>query len=383
VDKYLLLNKENRVLFLRSNPIDPDPRVEKSATSLAKAGYCVTILGWDRYGKSAETTTFGDVKVVRLRIEAEFGSGIRNFPALLRWQWGLMRWLIHHRHEFDSIHACDFDTIIPALIAKLLWKKPVLYDIFDFYADHLRSTPQWIKGIIRNLDKICIRWADGVILVDDARWEQIDGANPKRSAVIYNTPKDDLLDASQNCGSQLRTFSLVYIGLIQVERGILEIFDVLERHPEWFLDIAGFGGDEETIQKRASECENVHWHGRVPYETALQLSAKADVLFATYDPAIPNHRYASPNKVFEAMMLGKPIIVARDTNIDGIIEKFECGLVVEFGDLKELENALLSLEKDSELRVRLGKNARRAYESTYNWTKMESRLLKLYESIQC
>jgi len=382
VDNYRLVSKVDRVLFLRSNPIDPDPRVEKSATTLVKAGYGVTILGWDRYGESAETAMLGEAKIVRLPIQAEYGSGIRNFPALLRWQGGLMKWLSKHHQEFDSIHACDFDTVIPALISKFLWKKLVLYDIFDFYADHLRSTPQWIKRIIRYVDKVCIRLVDGVILVDDARWEQIAGAIPKRSAVIYNTPQDDLFKVSHSGEDQVRPLTLVYVGLIQVERGILEILDVLENHPEWSLDIAGFGGDEETIQKRARERENVRWHGRIPYERALELSTKADVLFATYDPAIPNHHYASPNKVFEAMMLGKPIVVARGTNIDRIIEKFECGLVVEFGKLKELENALVSLDEDSGLRMRLGKNARQAYESTYNWAAMESRLLKLYKSIQ-
>lgn len=381
--RYQQVSKARRVLFLRSNPVDPDPRVEKSVSALANAGYSVTALGWDRNGDSDPVTSLGGAKVVRLSIPAAYGTGIQNLPALLRWQWGLVRWLIRHHREFDIIHACDFDTVIPALITKLLWKVPVIYDIFDFYADHLRSTPGWVKKMIGFVDRKCIGWVDGVILVDDARREQIAGANPGECVVIYNTPQDvyskEVIPGSPVQSSQLR---LAYVGLLQFERGILEILDVLEHHPEWSLDLAGFGGDEEAILARANTMENVHWYGRISYERALELSAAADVLVATYDPAIPNHRYASPNKVFEAMMLGKPVVAASGTNFDRIVSGFECGLVVNYGEVGQLEEVLTTLAGDPGLRSQMGENARKAYESTYNWAEMESRLLALYETLQ-
>jgi glycosyltransferase involved in cell wall biosynthesis len=378
------VSKVTRVVFLRSNPIDPDPRLAKSATSLVKAGYDVTALGWDRFGNSPPSEGFGGVRIVRLVIRAAYGTGMQNLPALIRWQWGATRWLFRYRRQFDVLHACDFDTVIPALLMKLLFGKKVIYDIYDFYADHLRSTPAWIKGLIRYVDKRCIGWVDGVILVDDVRREQIAGTKPKRLAVIYNVPQDQNLEALVTVDEDpwKSGFFLVYVGLLQVERGLLEIIKVLERHPDWSLDLAGFGGDEATIQGRTKGLRNVRWHGRISYQHALEISSRADVLFATYDPAIENHRFASPNKVFEAMMLGKPIVVARNTNVDLLIERFQCGLVVDYGDVAGLERALTSLYEDHELQSRLGQNARQAYESTYNWVEMETRLLNLYTSLQ-
>jgi glycosyltransferase involved in cell wall biosynthesis len=321
------------------------------------------------------------VRITRLLIPAAFGTGIQNFPALFRWQWGELLFLIRNRKRFDIFHACDFDTVIPATIIKFLWGKKVVYDIFDFYADHLRNTPGWIKRIIRWMDQKCIDWVDGVILADDARWEQIRGANPKRNAVIYNTPNDTWHHLKNEPVSQGNDFRLAYVGLLQVERGILEFLDVIARHPGWSLDLAGFGGDSDLIQEQAEGMSNVKLHGKIPYQKALEICSQADVLFATYDPIIPNHRYASPNKVFEAMMLGKPIIVARGTNMDSIIERYECGLVVDYGDALGLETVLSTLKNDHKLRLRLGKNARQAYDSVYNWHFMESRLLNLYESL--
>jgi glycosyltransferase involved in cell wall biosynthesis len=289
--------------------------------------------------------------------------------------------LAHHRHEYDLIHACDFDTLIPAMLCKLLWRKQVVYDIFDFYADHLRATPRVVKDIIRIVDLSLINQADAVILVDEARLQQIGSAHPKRIAYIYNSPEElppqSPVDRSEARG-ELR---LAYIGLLQVERGLLQLLQVLKRHPEWRLDLAGFGGDEALILEQVSTMPNVTWHGRVSYIQALALSSSADVLLATYDPGIPNHRYSSPNKVFEAMMLGKPVIVARCTNMDEIIAKAGCGQIVEYGDEIDLEKTLLRLSWQPELRTNLGENGRKAYENIYSWSKMQDRLLSLYEDL--
>lgn len=366
-----------RVLFLRSNPIAPDPRVEKEARALASAGYIVRALGWDRTAVLPPRERREGWEIVRLPIRAEYGQGLANLPALLRWQRELWCWLVGHRNEYDLLHACDFDTVLPALLAKFLFRKRVIYDIFDFYAEHLRRTPSWIKALIRWLDLWSASMADALILVDDARRQQVRGARPRRLEIIYNSPEDIPLPTAPLPGP----FRLAYVGLLQVERGLFYVLEVLRRHPEWHLDLAGFGGDEAALLEAARSLPNVTWHGRVSYEHALRLSAAADVLFATYDPAIPNHRYSSPNKLFEAMLLGKPVVVARNTNMDVIVEKHECGLVVEYGDVQALELAFSRLANDEELRLRLGANARRAYETVYSWERMRQRLLALYAEI--
>lgn len=388
-DGEILLNKltadnlpKARVLVLRSNPIAPDPRVEKIARTLHRAGYSVTAVGWDRSAQLPTAEMVDGFSIVRMPIYAEYGSGLANLPNLLRWQWGLFRWLRNHHADFDIIHACDFDTILPALWCKQRWEKIVVYDIFDFYADHLRRTPDWIKNGIHAMDLIAIDRADAVILVDDARLTQIAGAKPKRLSVVYNSP--------ENVGwEQLPVFnpspagdlSLAYVGLLQVERGLFEMLDVLSRHPNWQMSLAGFGGDEAQITERVKSMPNVKFYGRVSYERALALSQSADVLFATYDPAIPNHRYSSPNKVFEAMMLAKPIIVANDTNMDRLIAAANAGVLVKYGDVVELEMAMQRLADDPNLRCQLGENARRAYDGTYSWLIMENRLKKLYDDL--
>ncbi len=181
-----------RIVICRSNPIDPDPRVEKIARALCSFGYSVSLLGWDRSGQLPSQAALDlqncAVPVTRLPIVAPFGHGLANLPNLLRWQIGLLRWLVHHRQEYDLVHACDFDTVLPALYCKKRWQKKIVYDIFDFYADHFRATPAIIKRFIHSADLVAINRVDALILADDSRWEQISGARPRHSAVIYNSP---------------------------------------------------------------------------------------------------------------------------------------------------------------------------------------------------
>lgn len=368
-----------RVVVCRSNPIAPDPRVEKVGQTLAHSGYDVLLLGWDRTAQLSRQDHVAGLPCHRLAIRAEFARGIHNFPALIRWQIGLFSWLVRNRDSYDLIHACDFDTVLPAVACKKLWGKKVVYDIFDFYADHLRATPVWVKKAIRYVDFQVIDEVDAVILADESRRQQIAGSNPKYLEVVYNSPQDILesleATASHNPESELH---LVYVGLLQVERGLLELLEVLRQHPEWTLDLAGFGGDEAKILGLVRNLSNLKFHGRISYQRTLQLSSSADALLATYDPGIPNHRYSSPNKIFEAMMLAKPIIVAADTNMDRLVTAANSGLVVPYGDVPALEAALATLACDGQLRLDLGRNARRAYEASYSWSIMQAKILQLY-----
>ena len=72
-----------RVILLRSNPVDPDPPVEKAALALLNAGYHVRILGWDRdadYGIKKDLLQISDhkVEVIWFGIKAQFSGGIKK-----------------------------------------------------------------------------------------------------------------------------------------------------------------------------------------------------------------------------------------------------------------------------------------------------------------
>ena len=368
------------ILIIRSNPIAPDPRVEKIAYALAEAGYTVRALGWDRSGDFKTQENRGGYQVERIHSQASNRHGVGNLPQLFGWQVRLTGWLLKHHREFQIIHACDFDTLLPALWCKRRYHQQVVYDIFDFYADMLRATPRWLVGLIRRAELKAIEAADAVILADQARMEQIRGSHPRRVTVIYNSPADGIVERIP-ASTQAGALRIAYFGNLQRERGLFELLAVMAKHPDWRLDLGGFGSEEAQVRQQAAQMPNVIWHGLVAYPEVLRLSAAADTLLATYSPAVPNNRYSSPNKVFEAMLLGRPVVVARGTNADRLVEETQGGLVVEYGSVESLEQALTRLAADPAYREELGQNGRRAYEANYSWARMRRRLEDLYASL--
>lgn len=375
-----------QVVFLRSNPVNPDPRVEKEVQSLQNAGINTEIVCWDREESNEIDTdlkALGShlVKIHRFNIPASFGAGLNNLIPLLKWQVTLIKWLFKNRKNYDVIHACDFDTVLPAILMKQFFRKKVIYDIFDFYVDAF-TVPGKLKQFVKYLDFKAIEYCDAVILTNEARCNQIKGSVPKKLEIIHNTP-GDYKDAPVpfRKKTEASSLSIAYVGILQPSRSLLEMIEVVKNKKEWKFSIAGFGSLTNKINNMSCEHENIDFRGRVSYQTGLDLSLQSDVLFAIYDPNIPNHKYSSPNKLYEAMMLGKPIIVAQGTGVDEIVLKEQMGFSVEYGNLEQLERVLSILENNEELYKELSRNARKAYEHSYSWEQMSKKLLQLYKSI--
>src|SRR5690606_32544474 len=137
-------------------------------------------------------------------------------PALLRWQSQLVYWLLLHRRYYSMIHACDFDTLLPALLVKLLLGKRVVYDIFDWYGDTVRGLPGFLRRCLARVDRWLLGWADAVILADDSRLSQLGKARPRRLEIVYNSPDWNPKDVIRGLPSS-RGLRLAYIGLLQAD----------------------------------------------------------------------------------------------------------------------------------------------------------------------
>ena len=81
------------------------------------------------------------------------------------------------------------------------------------------------------------------------------------------------------------------------------------------------------------------------------------------------------------MMCTKPIIVSDGSSMAEIVRKEQCGLIIPYNDSKSLQNAILLLKENLQLRENLGANGRSAYERSYGWHIMEGRLIASYEAL--
>ena len=106
------------------------------------------------------------------------------------------------------------------------------------------------------------------------------------------------------------------------------------------------------------------------YDKVLRLESECDVLFATYNPEIANHKYSAPNKLYEAMALGKPIIVCKNTGVDNIVNKYDLGVTIDYNNVEFIKCLDQLQNKNYKKSVEL-------YNSTYSWDKMKDKILKI------
>ncbi|OFL66860.1 hypothetical protein HMPREF2758_06875 [Facklamia sp. HMSC062C11] len=369
-----------RVVLLRSNPVNPDSRVEKEVNSLVGAGYQVQILAWDRENHRDSLSNLdlknGIVPIHRFGIQANFGGGFKkNSIPLIKFQMRLFSWLTCHKNEYDIIHACDFDTSLTGLLISKLYSKKLVYDIFDYYVDSF-NVPNLLKAFIEKLDRMVINRADAVILCSEKRKEQILGTKPKYLEIIHNTPdirniENELISLDRVSSSKV---SICYVGILQEGRLLIELGRCVSKLDNVELHIGGFGQLEDYFFQLSQSSDNVYFYGKLPYEEVLKLEASCDVLTAIYDNSIKNHKYAAPNKFYEGLLLGKPIIMARNTGMDNYIASFGNGWIIDFNEeslfalLSKISKDSLAFEKANDYKLKM----------LFEWRKMEMKLIKLY-----
>lgn len=367
----------NKVLFIRSNPVSPDPRIEKEATILSNNGYNVEVLSWDRLCIYPISESKGLFKINRIRIKAKFGkiSLIFKLPF-----WLIREFQFIMKNNPDIIHACDFDTLIPALIISRLRNRVLIYDSFDFYADCLpNNIPPIARKVIANAERFFSSFADLVILADASR--EVQFGNKLNNFIVFNNVpilEQNVANLYDMEDTERNYFVIFYAGILDKTRGIIDIINIIKDMPQIKLIVAGFGTDEEEIKASCIKYDNIDFLGIIEYPTVIQLTKKCNLLFALYDPSIPNNKYASPNKLFEAMMCKKPILVSDNSRMAEIVNQEECGIVVPYGDTRSIRDSIIKLKNNTALCEKLGANGWIAYKDKYNPEIMKKRLIEGY-----
>lgn len=382
------MNNSKTICIIRSNAVDPDSRVEKEAATLKKAGYNVIILAWDRSGNHKERKEIlkvykEEIAVYRFGYKAQFGAGMRSIVPYMKFQFSQFRWLIRNRKKIDAIHACDFDTALFSSVANCFIKKKYLFDIFDFIC----GNPQTLfQKLVKNLQISIINKADATIICTEKRKVQIKDSHPKSLEIIHNTPikigsenleKEEREDKKENDNEKVK---VVYVGILQDYRLLLEIAEVFKENLNLELHIGGFGKYEEFFENLSLKHNNIIYHGKLSYKDTIELENNCDIMLAIYDPSIENHVFAAPNKFYESLMLGKPVIMVNGTGMSEYVVRNDIGVVIDYSAESFLKGVQSLIGRKAEWDD-MGNRMKQIYENEFCWNLMEKRLINLYNNI--
>ncbi len=372
----------SRIVITRSNPVDPDSRVEKEANSLKKAGHEVILLTWDRgdaFRYKTDVKQLPDAEVSRIRIgaKAEYGAGMKSLLPFIKFQALLFWWLVTNRSRYDICHLCDFDTAFFGSMAARLCHKKTVFDLFDYMSTNANTLK---KRIVKKLEDHTINKADAVIICTEQRREQIKDTHPKSITVIHNSPSQIRIDRHV-CKSSSSRIKVVYVGILEERRRLKEIAEVIQDMPEVEFHVGGFGQLDGYFTELSNKCDNIFYYGRIPYEDTLALESECDIITAIYDLSIGNSYYAAPNKFYESLMLGKPTIMVRGTGMSQYVEEYNFGELIECtkeGIGEGLERLVQRRSEWPDMAARMKK----IYSDEFSWEEMEKRLVGLYNRMK-
>jgi glycosyltransferase involved in cell wall biosynthesis len=369
------------IVVVKSDPIInlPSIRDQKIIKSLRKK-YSVIVLGWNREGSPIKLDNHEEYMKL-FNVRASYGYeryGTLHFLPYMAifWIWVFFKLCVYRP---KCIHACNFDSVLPSYIYKILFKKKLVFDVFDRYAmayiprnrslffKMLYSFVNWFEEEFAKSSDVLINISDEILKTYRKR--------PKNCVTIMNCSEDHAIDRSK---AEQNGFKVLFTGHLRPGRGLELLPDIVRNLKGVQLIITGRVEDKKFLD-RIDGISNINYQGFLEHDEVLDLEASSNVMVALYDLNLQTqNRFVMGNKLFEAMMCGKPII----TNVaQELIKEVNCGLVVDYDNVEKIKKAIVTLRDNPELCKKLGDNGRKAFLEKYNWEIMEQRLYKIYDSL--
>lgn len=369
-----------RVLYIRTNNIEFDSRSSKEIESILKLPDIeLTVLGWNRNGNNSGEfsidESINDYKKILVDIYGPWGRGPKaNLVPLYRFMKAIKKWVKKHIDEYDIIHCVDLPTAYyVAPIAKKHNKK-IIYDIFDYFPD-LRRYPKLVRKFFIKCENKTIKKSSVLILCTEERKKQIGKARYKRIEIIHNSPRPFITTNMTNYKKE--SIDFCYVGNLVEERCISFIIDFFKKHKEFNLHIGGVGSLEGFVEESAAENSNITYYGKMQYDKVLDLENKCDILFAFYDPSIPNHKYVAPNKFYETLALGKQLIAFKNTGLDDYFNKYPIGELIDYNS-ESLNMAVNNIISKKSQWSEYSKIEQSLFLEQFSWDIMEKKLINIY-----
>jgi len=365
-----------------------DVRVEKIVLALCGFGKNVFVLS-NNIG-NRETKSNGEgCRIFRIPAMAWMPRRVSGFFKLPIWFnpiWVFTLWRILKKEEIHTVIVRDLPLIRTILLFKKRYNLTVIYDMAEVYPEMYKSMQFYSKPTIfnrflknptvaRTYEKSVLKKIDFTFtMIDESRDRLLRmGISPEKVGIVSNTASvSKLSDEITHTGRDLR---IVYVGNLTKLRGLDLLLEAISRYliaeapkKEIRVDIIGTGSSKEGLIDLCNKLklnEVVTIHGWLSQDEVDRKLAEANLGVVTY--RVCGHwNHTIPNKIFDYMASGLPVLSTPVVPIKRIITETECGLVTDDESPESICQALKKLA-DASFRQKLSNNGRLAILEKYNW----------------
>lgn len=373
-----------RVTSIVFNNFKNDSRVLKEAISLQSNGFSVNVVALHE-DPLEEREKLGDVLVHRIKLTTRKWSK-NTFVQIFKYIEFLFRFCKEYRNS-DILHCNDLGTLPVGVFVKFLFNRKVkiVYDAHEYEIHILSNQSQRSIKLAFYLERFLIKYADKVITVSDSIANEYVRLYGISKPVIVlncpsyvNAPKHDLF--RKELGIRQDQTIFLYQGGLSKSRGIemlIEAFTTANDDKNVIV-FMGYGPLESNIRKHAEIHNKIFFKQAVSPKILLEYTASADYGILFYEDSCLNHRYCSPNKMFEYLMAGIPIVTSNLVEIKKIVQQYSVGIVAEINTNSGFIDAI---EKIKKLNHNLLLNNVDQARKIFTWEAQEKVLLQAYEEM--
>ena len=281
-----------------------------------------------------------------------------------------------------------FQGVTAWLLARLKRAK-FLFEVRDLWPQFAVAV-----GVLKNrilirlsewLERFLYRRADRVIVNSPGFITHVQNRGAKRVELIPNGADPSMFDAS-NDGDDFRhanhledKFIVLYAGAHGISNDLNVVLDaawMLMDQKKIQIVLLGDGKEKPALQARAAELElsNVSFVSSVPKSEMPGALAAADACIAILKP-LEEYKTTYPNKVFDYMAAGRPVVLAIDGVIREVVETAQCGLFVEPGNASAMADAICKMASDPQSCHAMGLKGRKYLEVNFSREAIGERLL--------
>lgn len=347
----------------------------KECQSLAQAGYSVTLIASHERDEIGDAIQIRAIPRPRNRVERMTRTLFSIYRAALA-------------EHAQVVHFHDPELIPVGILLKLRGKK-VVYDVHEDVPQQI-LTKHWIAPAARKTvaklasmaEALGARLFDAIVAVTPAIARRFPA---EKTITVQNYPILGELAPANEIPYADRPMALAYVGKASKMRGILEMVQAMDLLPKDLGARLTLVGEvvpatlEAEVQSMPGweRVENIGWQPRAGVAATLGQVRAGIVVFGPF----PNHVEAQPNKLFEYMSAGLPVIASDFALWRKIVHNVGCGLLVDPTDPAAIAEAMKWMFAHPAEAEAMGRHGQEAVRSQYNWAREAEKLITLYETL--
>ena len=367
--------KAKKTYISVTNDLFTDQRVRKVCEFLVANGFDVTLVG--RKLKDSQDMPAG-LKYKTKRFPLWFKKGPKFYAT---YNLRLFFYLLFRKA--DVLISNDLDTLYANHWArKFKGKCQLIYDSHEYYCGtpELESRPK-VQKFWRKIEKRCLPKVDAMYTVNESIADLYREEYKREVKVVRNITDGNLppLDMTRkHLGLPIDKKVVIMQGAgINIDRGGEEMIAAIQKVDNALLAIVGDGDVVPELKAKVDEegwGDKVLFFGKRPYHELMNFTALSDVGISLDKDSNINYRFSLPNKIFDYIHAGIPLMVSELKEVAAIVRDYDVGVVCASHNVDEIAKTLNDLLSDEVALKRYKENTKKAA-LVLNW-KSETEVLK-------